>query len=77
MTRIRRIELLMVGLPLVRPFTTSSHTKTHLDHILIRVRDQDGAEAGVSVPVRPIPTTALKRARRRGTSCAISWSRAS
>jgi O-succinylbenzoate synthase len=38
------VELYLARLPLVRPFTTSSHTKTHLDHILIRVRDQDGAE---------------------------------
>jgi O-succinylbenzoate synthase len=41
---LRSVELYLVRLPLVRPFTTSSHTKTHLDHILIRVRDQDGAE---------------------------------
>jgi O-succinylbenzoate synthase len=39
-----RIELLLVRLPLLRPFTTSSHTKDHLDHILLRVRDRDGAE---------------------------------
>jgi O-succinylbenzoate synthase len=38
------VELYLVRLPLVRPFTTSSHTKTHLDHILMRVRDRDGAE---------------------------------
>ncbi|MDQ6674104.1 MAG: o-succinylbenzoate synthase [Chloroflexota bacterium] len=41
---LRSVELYLVRLPLVRPFTTSSHTKHHLDHILIRVRDQDGAE---------------------------------
>ena len=41
---LRSVELFMVRLPLVRPFTTSSHTKHHLDHILIRVRDQHGAE---------------------------------
>src|SRR5262249_43832201 len=41
---LRSAELFMVRLPLVRPFTTSSHTKHHLDHILIRVRDQDAAE---------------------------------
>jgi o-succinylbenzoate synthase len=41
---LRSVELSMVRLPLVRPFTTSSHTKTHLEHILMRVRDQDGAE---------------------------------
>ena len=38
------IELFLVRLPLVRPFTTSSHTKDHLDHILVLVRDQTGAE---------------------------------
>jgi O-succinylbenzoate synthase len=42
--RLQSIALFLVRLPLVRPFTTSSHTKDHLDHILIRVRDQDGAE---------------------------------
>jgi o-succinylbenzoate synthase len=42
--RLRSAQLLLVRLPLVRPFTTSSHTKDHLDHILIRVRDEDGAE---------------------------------
>jgi O-succinylbenzoate synthase len=41
---LRSVELYMARLPLVRPFTTSSHTKHHLEHILIRVRDQDGAE---------------------------------
>ena len=39
-----RIELVLVRLPLLRPFTTSSHTKHHLDHILVRVRDRDGGE---------------------------------
>ncbi len=42
--RIRSVELRLVRLLLARPFTTSSHTKTHLDHILIRVVDADGAE---------------------------------
>jgi o-succinylbenzoate synthase len=42
--RLQATELLLVRLPLVRPFTTSSHTKDHLDHILIRVRDEDGRE---------------------------------
>ncbi|HYE07845.1 MAG TPA: o-succinylbenzoate synthase [Planctomycetota bacterium] len=37
------VDLFLVRLPLARPFTTSSHTKTHLDHILVRVRDRDGA----------------------------------
>jgi o-succinylbenzoate synthase len=41
---LRSVELYLVRLPLVRPFTTSSHTKHYLEHILIRVRDQDGAE---------------------------------
>src|SRR5438045_3162813 len=41
---LRRVEMYMTRLPLVRPFTTSSHTKHHLEHILIRVRDQDGAD---------------------------------
>src|SRR3984893_4143242 len=41
---LRSVEMYLTRLPLVRPFTTSSHTKHHLDHILIRVRDQDGAE---------------------------------
>lgn len=41
---LRSVELYLVRLPLIRPFTTSSHTKDHLEHILIRVRDQDGAE---------------------------------
>ncbi len=41
---LRSVELYMTRLPLVRPFTTSSHTKDHLEHILIRVRDQEGAE---------------------------------
>jgi len=42
---LRSVELYLVQLPLIRPFTTSSHTKDHLDHILIRVRDDEtGAE---------------------------------
>jgi O-succinylbenzoate synthase len=41
---LQTAELFLVQLPLVRPFTTSSHTKSSLDHILIRVRDQDGGE---------------------------------
>jgi len=41
---LRRVELYLARLPLLRPFTTSSHTKDHLDHILLRVVDQDGAE---------------------------------
>jgi o-succinylbenzoate synthase len=41
---LRSVELYLVRLPLLRPFTTSSHTKDHLEHILLRVRDQHGAE---------------------------------
>jgi O-succinylbenzoate synthase len=41
---LRRVELYLARLPLVRAFTTSSHTKDHLDHILVRVIDRDGAE---------------------------------
>ncbi len=35
--RIEQIDLLIVRLPLVRPFQTSSSRKTHLDHILVRI----------------------------------------
>ncbi|MGH2586462.1 MAG: o-succinylbenzoate synthase [Dehalococcoidia bacterium] len=41
---IERVDLYLVRLPLVRPFTTSSHTKDYLDHIILRVRTADGAE---------------------------------
>ena len=41
---LQSVELFLVRLPLLQPFTTSSHTKDHLEHILLRVRDQDGAE---------------------------------
>jgi o-succinylbenzoate synthase len=41
---LRSVDLFLARLPLLRPFTTSSHTKDHLEHILLRVRDQDGAE---------------------------------
>lgn len=41
---LRSVELYLVRLPLIRPFTTSSHTKDHLDHILVRARDGDGRE---------------------------------
>lgn len=41
---LRTVELYLVRLPLIRPFTTSSHTKDHLDHILIRARDETGAD---------------------------------
>ncbi len=42
--RLDRIELRLVGLPLVRPFRTSSSIKDRISHILIRVIDEDGAE---------------------------------
>src|SRR5579883_2501684 len=41
---VERIDLYLARLPLVRPFTTSSHTKDHLEHILVRLRTADGAE---------------------------------
>lgn len=41
---VERVDLYLVRLPLVRPFTTSSHTKSHLDHIIVRVRDAAGGE---------------------------------
>ena len=43
MTRIERIRLHEVRLPLVHGFTTSSHSKRSLDHILVEVEDGDGA----------------------------------
>ncbi|MFD3870061.1 o-succinylbenzoate synthase [Streptomyces sp. NPDC058623] len=39
-----RVELMAVRLPLRRSFATSSHRKDHLDHILVKLTDQDGAE---------------------------------
>jgi O-succinylbenzoate synthase len=41
--RIDRIELILVRLPLIRTFRTSSSTKAHIDHILVRL-DADGVE---------------------------------
>ncbi len=41
---IQSVDLYLVRLPLIQPFTTSSHTKDHLDHILLRARDREGAE---------------------------------
>ncbi|MBI2761315.1 MAG: o-succinylbenzoate synthase [Chloroflexi bacterium] len=41
---VERVDLYLVRLPLVHPFTTSSHTKDHLEHIILRVRAADGAE---------------------------------
>ena len=42
--RLIAVELVLARLPLLRAFTTSSHTKDHLEHILVRVRDADGGE---------------------------------
>ena len=42
--RIDRIDLTLVRLPLARTFRTSSSTKDHIDHILVRVTDADGGE---------------------------------
>lgn len=40
--RIDRIRLFHVALPLVHGFETSSHRKTHLEHILVEATDADG-----------------------------------
>ena len=40
--RIERLRLFEVSLPLVHSFETSSHRKTHLDHILVAATDSDG-----------------------------------
>ena len=42
--RICAVELRLVRLPLVRPFTTSTHTKEHLDHILVRISEASGVD---------------------------------
>jgi o-succinylbenzoate synthase len=41
--RVHHVELLRVRLPLVREFETSSHRKSALEHVLVRVEDGDGA----------------------------------
>jgi o-succinylbenzoate synthase len=41
--RVTEIEAFRLSLPLVHAFQTSSHRKSHLEHILLRVRDEDGA----------------------------------
>jgi O-succinylbenzoate synthase len=41
--RVSTIEAFRVSLPLVHAFQTSSHSKSRLEHILLRVRDTDGA----------------------------------
>jgi O-succinylbenzoate synthase len=45
--RIDRVDLMMVRLPLVRPFRTSSSVKDHLTHILVRVEAGGDGEAVV------------------------------
>jgi O-succinylbenzoate synthase len=42
--KIVRIELHRVRLPLVRPFRTSSAYRTHIEHVLVRLFDESGAE---------------------------------
>lgn len=42
--RIIAATVFRVRLPLVHEFQTSSHSKKHLDHLVVRVRDQDGRE---------------------------------
>jgi O-succinylbenzoate synthase len=42
--RIDRVELRVVRLPLVRTFRTSSSSKDHIDHILVRLIDSEGLE---------------------------------
>jgi o-succinylbenzoate synthase len=41
--RVVLVELLQARLPLVYAFQTSSHRKSFLEHILVRVEDADGA----------------------------------
>ncbi|HYH32171.1 MAG TPA: o-succinylbenzoate synthase [Pseudonocardia sp.] len=41
--RVTRVELLQVRLPLVHEFATSSHRKSYLEHVLVRVEDARGA----------------------------------
>jgi O-succinylbenzoate synthase len=41
--RVDRVELLQVRLPLIREFETSSHRKSYLEHVLVRVEDTGGA----------------------------------
>ena len=44
MIRVASIELYRVRLPLVHEFETSSHRKGAIEHILVRLRDEAGAE---------------------------------
>ena len=42
--KIDKVELHRVRLELVRPFRTSSAYRTHIEHILVRLIDSDGAD---------------------------------
>jgi len=42
--RVVRVRLYLVRLPLVHGFETSSHRKDHLEHVLVQVTDEGGAE---------------------------------
>src|SRR3954468_18097300 len=41
--RVTSVEVFRLSLPLVHAFQTSSHRKSHLEHILVRLTDADGA----------------------------------
>jgi len=43
MPTVAAVEAFRVSLPLVHTFQTSSHRKSHLEHIVVRVADADGA----------------------------------
>jgi O-succinylbenzoate synthase len=42
--RLKRVELRVVKLPLIRPFETSSSRKDSIQHILVRVENENGIE---------------------------------
>jgi len=55
--RIDRIELLQVRLPLVHEFETSSHRKSYLEHVLVRVEGSDAVGWGeIASPSGPFYT---------------------
>lgn len=49
MTRVRSVELRLVGLPLVRPFRTSFGEMTHKECVLVRVETEDAEGWGECV----------------------------
>ena len=49
MTRVRSVELRLVGLPLVRPFRTSFGEMTHKECVLVRVETEDAVGWGECV----------------------------